>query len=285
MSNPLRPPFPYYGGKQTLADRIVSLFPDHAHYVEPYAGSLAVLLAKRPSLIETVNDLDGELVTFWRVLRDRPDDLFAACALSPHARSEYEAIRDAQVPPGDDLEVARRIWVQLTQGRAGTRRPAERTGWRHVIGPNAGVSILGYLDGYLKRFPPAVSRLRQVSLECRPALDVVAAYGAEPTALLYVDPPYVADSRTSKGYRHEMTDADHRALAEALRSARAGVVLSGYPCDLYDRELYLDWERVELAAQTTQGGKGERRTEVLWSNRPLTRQGDLFDLAGCATRA
>lgn len=84
----MMPPFAYYGGKTQLAERIVATLPPHKHYVEPFAGSLAVLLAKPPTTMETVNDLDGDLMTFWRVLRDRPADLIRACALTPHSRGE-----------------------------------------------------------------------------------------------------------------------------------------------------------------------------------------------------
>lgn len=85
----MKPPIAYYGAKVTIGGQIAALLPDHEHYVEPFGGSLAVLLAKRPSRMETVNDLDGELMTFWRVLRDRPADLQRACALTPHARAEH----------------------------------------------------------------------------------------------------------------------------------------------------------------------------------------------------
>jgi len=276
----VKPPFPYYGGKQTLAERIVALFPEHKHYVEPYAGSLAVLLAKRPTLMETVNDLDLQLVTFWRVLRERYDELLEVCALSPHARSDYEAIRDGALPAADDLEIARRIWVQLTQGRSGTRRPTERTGWRFVIAPSYGMSMPDLIDSYLSRFPPAVRRLRRVSLERRPALDVIRDYGTEPDALLYVDPPYVAGTRTSKGYRMEMTDSDHRALAEALHGCRAAVVISGYPSGLYE-DLFAGWSQSTLVGHTSQGGAGKATSEVLWSNRaPARTQGALFAVEG-----
>ena len=87
------PPIPYFGGKQALAPWIVSLFPKHGHYVEPYCGSLAVLLAKSPARMETVNDTDSKLMTFWRVLRDRPIDLARVCALTPHSRAELLAAR------------------------------------------------------------------------------------------------------------------------------------------------------------------------------------------------
>lgn len=111
----MKPPVPYYGGKATIADEIIAAFPAHDHYVEPYGGSLAVLLAKAPGRMETVNDLDLGLVTFWRVLRERRDDLMAVCELTPHARTEH---LDAYlVEDGlDELEVARRVWVQADAG-------------------------------------------------------------------------------------------------------------------------------------------------------------------------
>jgi DNA adenine methylase len=281
VNSPLKPPIVYFGSKQTIADQIVAFFPEHDHYVEPFAGSLAVLLAKKPSKMETVNDLDEVLVTFWRVLRDRPEDLARACALTPHSRVEYSTIREAG-PAGDELEIARRVWVLLTQGRAGTLR--KPTGWRHFVVPRgSSIGMPSYLDGYLARMLPAAERLRQASLEALPALDLIAKYGADPETLLYVDPPYAASTRAPGQYKHELeTDDEHRELAEALTSCKAAVVLSGYPSELYDQELYPDWSRVEIASMTGNGVNGEKaRTEVLWSNRPIG-QPTLFDVWGAA---
>ncbi len=282
MTGALRPPMPYFGGKITLAPRIAALLPEHRHYVEPFCGSLAVLLAKPPSQHETVNDLDGELMTFWRVLRDRPTDLERVCALTPHSRAEQQAAYE--LTGGlDDLEVARRVWVQLTQGRAGTRR---RTGWRRYVAPHvSSTSLPGYLDGYVARIAAAAERLHRVSLESMPALDLIGKYGAQPGVLLYVDPPYLGATRGRSwdGYPHEMrTEAQHRQLAQALHTAGAAVVLSGYPSDLYDRQLYPDWRRIAMPASTGQGGTWANRTEVLWSNRSLQTQADLFDVGGSA---
>jgi DNA adenine methylase len=267
----VKPPVPYFGSKGTLAPWIVSLLPEHEHYVEPFCGSLAVLLAKHPSRLETVNDLDGELMTFWRILRDRPDDLVRVCALTPHSRAELEAAWESA---SDDLEVARRVWVRLTQGRSPR---LNRTGWRHQLDPSGGtLAVPGYLNGYRDRLLPAAQRLADVSLECLPALDLIAKYGRSPLNLLYVDPPYLASTR-SQGYRHELkSDDEHRELAIALESCRATVVLSGYASPLY-AELYDGWHRYEIAT-TTANGKGDTgRTEVLWSNRALGGQAGLFE--------
>lgn len=274
----MKPPFAYYGGKTTIAKQIVGLFPQHVHYVEPFAGSLAVLLAKRPSRMETVNDLDGEVMTFWRILRDRPLDLERVCAFTPHSRAEYEACRNA-APADDELETARRVWVRLTQGRGGQLRRV--TGWRHFKDPGgSATSMPGYLEAYRDRFAPAAARLIGVSLEARPALEVIETYGEHDRTLLYVDPPYLGSTRNwGNQYRHELrADDEHRELAEALRSVKASVVLSGYPSDLYDVELYADWHRVEIATQNMQGGARSPRTEVLWSNRPFPAAHDaLFE--------
>lgn len=275
----VRPPFPYFGGKQTLGPRIAAVLPGHQHYVEPYGGSLAVLLAKPPSTMETVNDLDQDVMTFWRVLRERPDELIRACALTPHSRVEYEAASDRD--ECDDLERARRVWVKLTQGRGGTLR---RSGWRTYVKPVGTTAFPAYLTGYVDRMAPVLERLQRVSLECRPALDVIRRYGAEPDVLLYVDPPYLATSRASEydqarsrhtthRYQHEMLREDaHTELLAALLDCRAAVVLSGYPSALYVEQL-ADWHRLEFLAGTGQSARGEwsQRTEVLWSNRPLGR--------------
>lgn len=269
----MKPPVPYYGSKQSIADRIVAEFPDHGHYVEPYCGSLAVLLAKSPSAHETVNDLDEALVTFWRVLRERPGDLLAACELTPHSRVEHQASYDL-AGDLDEIEIARRVWVQLSQGRGGTRR---RTGWKHYQDPAGSVTAMpGYLAAYRRRMPPAAERLIDVSLECRPALDVIADYGRHEDVLLYVDPPYLGSTRASRQYEVEMSsDDEHRDLLDGLLACRASVVLSGYPSALYDDALS-GWRRVEIDAFTGQANTAGRRTEVLWINRDA--QPSLFEV-------
>lgn len=271
----MKPPFAYFGGKSILAPKIAAMLPAHGHYVEPYCGSLAVLLAKQRAGMETVNDLDGALVTFWRVLRERPADLARVCALTPHSLAEFRDAADVDAP-ADDLEVARRIWVRLTQGRAGTLCS---TGWRHFVEPSGSAyGMPDYLSGYVARMAAAAERLHHVSLECRPALELVEWYGRSPDVLLYVDPPYLRSTRTSGAYRHEMTEADHRDLAAALSKVKAAVVLSGYASELYDGELYPGWRRTEFRSGTGQNAETwGNRIEVIWSNRPFA-EATLFDL-------
>lgn len=268
----------YYGGKTRLASKIAALLPAHDHYVEPFGGSLAVLLAKRPSRMETVNDLDQLLMTFWQVLREKPAELARVCALTPHSRAEYfdarAVMESGLIDELDDVERARIVWVQLSQGRAGTLR---RTGWRSYVNPSAtNTSMPGYLEAYVDRMALAAERLHAVSLECRPAVELVRSYGAVPRCCLYVDPPYLGATRTSSGYRQEMRgESEHVELIEALLECRAAVLLSGYASDLYTTAL-AGWSRVEIPTHTSQGGTHSARTEVLWSNRPITGQQALW---------
>lgn len=271
MAGQVKPPFAYYGGKTTLAPQIAAMLPAHEHYVEPFAGSLAVLLAKKPSRAETVNDLDGDLMTFWRVLRDRPDELERACALTPHSRAELAVAKDLAVE--DDLERARRVFVRLTQSRSHSMK---QTGWwwKRQPGPQGpGRSV----DRFAARLSRVGARLCEVSLESRDALDVIRDYGTEPTVCIYADPPYVGSTRATN-YGHEMTaDDQHEAFAQACHDAKASVVISGYDSPLYGR-LFDGWCRYELKAPTTLSGDTDR-VEVLWVNRSLTgSQSSLFDV-------
>lgn len=278
-----QPPFAYYGGKTRLAERIVALLPAHEHYIEPFAGSLAVLLAKKPSRMETVNDLDGLLMTFWRVLRDQPEQLARVCALTPHSRAEYEAARDADLAAvTDDVERARLIWVQIAAGWGGTL--LRSTGWRYYVNPGGNsTGMPGYLAAYVDRMAAAAERLQHVSLECRPALELVQKYGAHPQCCLYVDPPYLGSTRSARGggngYRVDMTEhADHVELLWALMGCRASVVISAYPSELYTEALK-GWDSLVIPHSTGQGnGVNQARTEVLWSNRPIASQRSLFEV-------
>jgi DNA adenine methylase len=274
-------PTAYFGGKSRIAPWIAGLLPKHRTYAEPYFGSGAVLFAKRPSHTEIVNDLDGELVNFFRVLRERPGDLERACRLTPYARAEYEA---CQLDPSlDDLERARRWFVRVNMSISHTPR-------------NTGFAIARAADGgggsdhahkfarYVARFAAAAARLQCVQVDNRPALDVIAKHD-HPNTAFYVDPPYALEVRSLRSkrrgtdYRVDGAEPEqHRALAEALHACRGAVLLSGYDGGLY-RELYADWWRVDRRVMVPTGngsGRGAKwNTEVVWSNRPLAVQGAL----------
>lgn len=261
------PPIPYYGAKANLGPRIADLLPPHAHYIEAFAGSLAVLLAKRPAPLETVNDLDGHLVTFWRVVRDNPEALVDLIDATPHSRVEFEHAGQLDDPGLSDVERARRVFTRIVQGRMGS---LGKTGWRNNVAYTSAQIKADEMRRFRQRLVIAAERIRRVQIENVDALELIERYGVEPTNLIYADPPYLAETRASVGhYRVEMPNPDqHIALAETLWKCKATVVLSGYRSELYD-ELYGDWYVEELPTVTTQGGAGKAVCEVLWANRPL----------------
>jgi len=259
-----RPPLRYHGGKWKLAPWIISHFPPHAHYVEPFGGAASVLLQKPPSRLETYNDADGEVVTFFRVLRERQDDLVRAIALTPWARAEYEATFDPLPPehPEADIERARRFFVRAWMSMGGGATARWRTGWRYQIRPQTPTTTERWSQ--LDHLIAVAQRLRMVQIEQDDALKIIGRYDALET-LFYLDPPYVHQTRSKwrgAAYRHEMDDDAHRELAELIHGVRGFAVISGYPSALYE-ELYerYGWVRIEKAALTN--GRTVRR-ECLW---------------------
>lgn len=253
------PPMPYFGGKARIAAEVVKHFPEHARYVEPFAGSCAVLFAKPVETYEVVNDLDGRLIRFWRTLRDKGDELERACALTPHSRIEYYEAKTKGIDD-DDVEDARRLWVLFTQSISGAYKGA---GWR-APGPTR-KSPGQHFSRFHERFHGLADRLRHVTLENQHYQNLLPRYLDDDQTLLYVDPPYLADTRTTKEeYVHDMSsEEEHRDLLGFLVRAKGPVVLSGYESDLYD-ELIPEWTRVPIGTQTQNGGD---RTEVLFINR------------------
>jgi DNA adenine methylase len=269
---PTRPVMRYFGGKWMLAPWILQHFPGHQTYVEPYGGAASVLLQKPRSYGEVYNDLDGEVVNVFRVLRDRTQaqELERLLRLTPFAREEFELAYEPAVEP---TERARRCIVRAFMGFgsgavSGRTATGEgfRTGfryrcWRPRTHP-ATEDWRNYPD-CLRLF---TGRLQGVVIDHKPALEVIEKQDGAGDVLYYVDPPYPHEVRghdSAGNYRHELTDADHRALAAVLRSLAGMVVLSGYACPLYDKELFPDWHRVTRKA-LADGAR--ERTEVLWLN-------------------
>lgn len=269
--NPTRPALRYHGGKWKLAPWIISHFPPHRGYVEPYGGAASVLLQKPRAYSEIYNDLDGEIVNLFYVIRDRGDELIRAVELTPFARAEFD---ESFLPSDDPLEQARRTMVRSFMGFGGNlTRPnrdgtPQRTGFRSYSKKNRRSVPAGDWRNYPDDIPALVDRWRGVIIECRPAVDVMQSHD-EFDVLHYVDPPYVHSTRghdaggTHRAYRHEMSDNEHRELAAAVRQLKGMVVLSGYASDLYDRELFADWQRIERLAYAD---AARPRTEVLWLN-------------------
>lgn len=250
-----RPALHYLGSKWAISPWVIQHLPVHTTYVEPFGGGAAVLLRKDPSPVEVYNDLDHAVVSFWRVLRSRPHELIAQIEGTPWAREEY---RLAFEPCDDELEAARRFFVRCWMSYMGaTERP---TGWRaNARSKNGHVPFWGREE----RLLVISERMRSVQFECDDAIKVISRFDG-PGTLHYCDPPYMPDSRSSgQGYTCELSTEAHHALLEVLLGLKGKVVISGYPSDLYERELEgRRWRRVERESRTRD--PRARRTECLW---------------------
>lgn len=265
--------FGWYGGKYSHLKFLLPLLPETEHYCEPFGGSAAVLLNREPSPAETYNDIDSEVVNFFRVLRDEKDKLIEKIGLTPFSKEE---LRKAVSEPDEelsDLERARRFFVRARQVRTGLAQSASVGRWAHCkLTSRAGMAgavsrWLGSVDGLAE----ITQRLQRVQIEDAPAIEVIERYDSEET-LFYCDPPYVHASRgDTNAYEYEMSDEEHRELAEVLRNVDGMVALSGYHCDLMD-ELYGDWNQVEYTK--TAHSVNQQRTEVVWANYPIKETED-----------
>lgn len=270
-------PIKWHGGKHYLAKRIVAMMPPHLHYVEPYAGSLAVLLAKDPEGVsEVANDLDGELSNFWTVMKEPYlfDQFQRRAEATPFSEEEFQAaMRALEMPPALCWHRAWAFFVRCRQSLAGRMRsfsPLVRTRTRRGMSDNVS-AWLSAVEGLRE----VHERMKRVVVLCRPALDVIRKEDG-PGTLVYADPPYPAETRTAKDvYRHEMTLDDHRELLRALLACKGKVMLSGYPCALYDDAL-TGWERhsFDIANHASGEREKDREVEVLWCNFKTGGRGD-----------
>ena len=250
--------FGWYGGKFSHLDWLLPLLSECHHYCEPFAGSAAVLLNRPPAPIETYNDLDGEVVSFFRVLRTQKDRLVKAIALTPFSREEF-ALACEISPRLSPLERARRFYIRARQVRTGLAQTASIGRWANCKNTSrAGMSgVISRWLGGVEALPAIADRLLRVQIENRPATNVIRLYDS-PKTLFYCDPPYVHGTRgDSSAYGHEMSDNEHRELAKALNAAEGMVAISNYQCDLMD-ELYPSpkWYKVTGPKRTIHSTKG-----------------------------
>lgn len=267
----------YPGSKWNLADRLARLIPEHHSYVEPYFGSGAVFFRKAPSAIETINDLDSDVVNLFRCIQKDSGRLARLVMTTPYAREEYE--RQFGGTPRElyasDFQRAAGFLVKCWQGH-GFRTDGSKVGWKRDVQGREKAYAMWDWYRLPERILETAERLRKVQIEHRPALEVIRDFNY-PNVFIYLDPPYLLGARSGgrKQYRHEMTDADHEEMLETARGSRAMVMLSGYESELYDNHLK-GWRKANLRGYA-QGGK-ERR-EAVWMNYdPPGRQMTLGDM-------
>lgn len=258
--------FGWYGGKFSHLDWLLPLLPNTQHYCEPFGGSAAVLLNRKPSKIETYNDIDGEVVNFFRVLREKKDELIQSIALTPFSREEFEVAISEPADDVSELEKARRFFVRARQVRTGLAQKASSGRWAHcLLSSRAGMAgAVSRWLGSVDKLPEITQRLLRVQIENRSAIEVIKRYDSEET-LFYCDPPYPHASRgDSNAYGYEMTDSEHRELSIILHEIKGKVAISSYHCELMN-DLYSDWNYIESPTKNCHSIK-KPRTEILWVN-------------------
>ena len=256
------PPLRYFGAKWRLAPWLITHFPPHVCFVDVFGGGMSVTLRKPPSIFNVYNDIDCQVVTFFRVLRDRSEELVRAIELTPFARAE---LATAYEPTTDDLEIARRLFIRCWQSIGG---PGMRwnSGWRFQVKNSRGKkSIEDWND--LDHLHAVAERLRSIYIECDDALKIIKRYDS-PTTLFYLDPPYLPETRSNRWREHaytcEMTVDQHFKLARRLQAIKGMAVVSGYPSTSYDK-WYSGWRTYTKRARVNTGRKGAGlATEKIW---------------------
>lgn len=257
--------FGWYGGKYSHLSWLLPLLPYTTHYCEPFGGSASVLINRSPSPVETYNDLDGDVVNFFRVLRDHHDDLMRAIALTPFSREEF-ILSIGGSGNSSDIERARQFFVRARQVRTGLAQVATPGRWAHckLTSSNGMSSTVSRWLGSIDGLSEIAKRLLRVQIENAPAIEIISRFDSGET-LFYCDPPYTHDSRKDlNAYRYEMSDEEHIKLAEVLHFIDGRAAVSGYRSPLME-ELYGDWQRIDGPIKTAHSNK-KKRQESLWIN-------------------
>jgi len=270
----IKPILKYPGAKWSQAQWIVSHFPQHRRYLEPYCGSAAAFFSKDRVEHEVLGDINSHVINLFQVIRNHGEELARRIALTGWIEEEYHLYERSYGQSGDPIEDARQFLIRRWQAH-GTKL-GSTCGWRHK-GVHSNASTTALWRQVPERILAVVDRLKDAEIRCKPALELIDYY-RHPDYLLYVDPPYLLSTRTYNLYADEMTDREHLQLLNVLERHPGPVVLSGYAHPLYDEQLQ-GWQRTTVQVQAE---KGNRRTEVLWLNRKAFRsqQGRLFEAIG-----
>jgi len=262
----------YPGSKWSITEWIISFFPEHHSYVEAFFGSGAVLFNKPRSDIETVNDLDGNVVNLFEWIRKDPERLAHEIYYTPYARQVYD---DAfALVPEDSFDKAVNFYIRLNMGH-GFRTNGEKVGWKNdVQGREKAYTAQGWCNLPV-RIMQAAERLRGVQIENRPAVELIQRFNYK-NVLIYCDPPYILGTRSGKQYRCEMDDKDHNDLLDVLLAHRGPVLLSGYDNDIYNDRLN-GWHREETICYSQ---VCSRKKEILWMNFEPAGQMRIEDFPG-----
>lgn len=265
-----RPLLRYHGGKFMLAKWIISHFPKHKVYVEPYGGAASVLLQKKPVYAEIYNDLDNEVVNLFSVVRNSGELLIKKLENTPFARSEFDL---SYLPTDDPLEQARRTVVRSFMGFGSAAASGQKTGFR-ANSNRSGTTPSHDWANLPKSYYAIIERMKGVVIENRDAISIMKQHDGENT-LIYLDPPYTLNQRyegqKTKCYNFEMSNEEHEQLCNSIIDMKAMFVLSGYDNPIYN-DILKGWSKV-YRKSFADGAR--ERIEVLWLSQNCARSQEL----------
>lgn len=256
----------YPGSKWRIAADLVKLIPAHHSYLEPFFGSGAIFFKKEPSRIETINDLDNEVVNLFKCIKNDPNRLADLVYQTPYSRTMYnEAYEDREYENEYDKSLA--FLTRCWQGYG--YRTNGKVGWKSDVQGRERAYAVRDWNRLPGRVIEVAERLKQVQIENRPAIEVIRRFNYQ-NVFMYLDPPYILNSRSGgrKQYKNEMTDREHEELLKELLSSRAKIMISGYESEMYNDYLH-NWEKRTFSSQAQQG---KARQEVVWMNYEIDKQ-------------
>lgn len=259
-----RPLLRYHGGKWRDSNWIISMFPSHDKYNEVFGGGASVLLRKERSRFEVYNELNDEITNLFEVVRNHGEDLANRIYLTPYSKKEFELSYEQT---DDNIEAARRTLVRSFMGFGTCVTAKKKTGFRR-FSRSRGASPNMEWNNIPDNILAVCERLKGVLIENIDACECLIKQDSK-TTLHYVDPPYLQETRSvTDMYLFEMTENDHIDLADCLHSLKGMVVLSGYASELYDQELYKDWQR---CSKKSFADGAKQREEVVWKNNEASK--------------
>ena len=260
----------YPGAKWRIAGWIIEEMPTHHSYIEPYFGSGAVFFNKPLSNIETINDLDGEVVNFFEVIRDMPEQLAAKIYMTPYSRAVYEnTYKEPCNYTQSKLDRALRFCIKLNMSHG--YKSSIKNGWKNDIQGRERSYAVQVWNKLPQIVVQAAERLKEAQIEQRPAIEVIKRFNV-PKCLIYCDPPYLLGTRRGKQYNIEMSDEEHEELLQLLLESKSKVMISGYESDLYNDALK-GWRKKTCFSLTQSMRKAK---EVVWMNYSCEKQLTLF---------
>ena len=253
----LNSPFKWVGGKSRLRKPIIDLLPEHTCYVEPFAGAAWVLFGKPPSDVEVINDLDQELVTFFRVVKEKPEELITSFEWELVARAEFERLANLDPSQLTDVQRAHRFYYLIMAGWGGELNyPRFQTS---ITDGGHGNRLIGALKTLRERLQPIHERLQTVIIENLSWQNCINRYD-RPSTVMYLDPPYPGNGCN---YAHNMRDWEsHHELAAKLKDTECKWILSSY--DIPEmRDLFSDHYIISVQSASGMKVKNNDNSRVL----------------------